>query len=486
MKNYSFVSLVLLSLFFVASCKKTDEVSPSEELADWTTASHSNQVDPNYSVVFPQNSVNTIEISMTSSDWTNIKSDIKSKYSIDFGTGSSTTGGGAAPGGGAPPAGGGAPGGNGGGAISFGTGEPNYVAVKFKFNGKEWYHVGFRLKGNSSLTSIWRSGIYKLPFRLKFDEFEDTYPAIKNQRLYGFHELSMSPGYSDNSLIREKVVADIFRMGGIPAAQTSFCKVYIDFGEGQKYCGVYTMVEVIDDTMVKNQFGDDKGNIYKPESTFQSFAQSEFEKKNNEDAADYSDVKAIIEALNSSLRTSNASQWRTNFEKVFNVDHFIKWLAINTAIVNWDSYGRMAHNYYLYTSPTKGVTWIPWDHNMSMTSSTTSGQQTGGGNMSGLSLALSEVTSTWPLIRYVADDPVYYAKYKAYMKDFSENTFTSAKMNDLFERNFNLISPYVVGPQETEKSPYSNLTSSSVFTSELSSLKQHVVTRNSLVKDFTK
>ena len=33
--------------------------------------------------------------------------------------------------------------------------------------------------------------------------------------------------------------------------------------------------------MVKDQFGEDKGNIYKPESRFQSFLSTEFEKKNN-------------------------------------------------------------------------------------------------------------------------------------------------------------------------------------------------------------
>ncbi|MES2340275.1 MAG: CotH kinase family protein, partial [Pseudomonadota bacterium] len=45
----------------------------------------------------------------------------------------------------------------------------------------------------------------------------------------------------------------ILRMAGVPAAQTAFYRVFIDFGAGLKYCGVYTMVEVIDDTMVKDQ-----------------------------------------------------------------------------------------------------------------------------------------------------------------------------------------------------------------------------------------
>jgi spore coat protein H len=325
-----------------------------------------------------------------------------------------------------------------------------------------------------------------LPFKLQFDEFEDTNPEITNQRFYGFKEFSMSPGHSDASLMRDKVVSDLFRSAGIPAANTTFCKIYINFGDGLKYCGVYTMVEVIDDTMVKNQFGEDKGNIYKPESTFQTFTQANFEKKSNETEADYSDIQAVITALNATTRTSNAAQWRTNLEKTFNVDHYLKMLAINNTIVNWDAYGAMAHNYYLYTpTATKKVTWIPWDFNLSMTATATGGnttQQGAGGMGRGVSLEMTEVAASWPLIRYLADDATYYAKYKAYVKDFNDNIFTSAKMNAIFDKNYNLISSSVM----QEVAPYSYLSNTAAFTTAITQLKAHVVTRNQAVAKFLK
>lgn len=503
MKLYRFLSTTLL-VWLVMSCKEPG-LDSSISTADWTTESHSNETAPDYEVVFPQSSVNKIEIRMTADDWQAIRTDMQSKFGSDFGTGGgiSLPGNGSAvvgmpgngsavigmPGNGSAVVGGpgngsaivGMPGnGNAGGAPSFGSGEPNYVAVSFKYNDKEWYKVGFRLKGNSTLSSAWRSGNYKLPFRLKFDEFEEQYPSIANQRFYGFQDLSFSPGANDNSLIREKVTADIFRAAGIPAAQTAFYQVYIDFGAGLKYCGVYTGVEVIDDTMVKNQFGEKTGNIYKPESTFAQFTQSEFEKKNNETAGDYSDVQTTIATLNSSERTTNAASWRTNLEKTFNADHFMKWLAVNTAMVNWDTYGTLAHNYYLYNDPGKGLTWIPWDHNEALRGGGS------GGMGQGLSLSLSEVTSRWPLIRYLMDDAVYQARYKTYMKQFVDEVFTTARMNELFQRNSDLISPYVIGPQAIEQSGYTYLSSSSAFTRELSSLKQHVVTRNQAVANYLK
>lgn len=450
--------LVLSSLLWVVACK-TNTVDPGpnpvDTNPDWTTESHSKDADPNYKTVFPQNQVNTLTIKMTTADWSAIRADMKTLKGFDFGVG-------------------GAGGGMGGVTTSE---EPDYVAVTLTFNNKTWNKVGFRLKGNSSLSSSWRSGIYKLPFRLNLDKFEDKYPEIENQRFYGFKELSMSPGFNDPSLIREKVAADIFRMAGIATAQTAFYKVYIDFGDGSKYCGVYTMVEVIDDTMVKNQFGEDKGNIYKPESSFVSFNQAQFEKKNNKTEADYTDVQTFITTLNSPERTTNPAQWRTNLEKTLNVDQYLKYLAINNTIVNWDAYGAMAHNFYLYNSPTKKLTWIPWDLNEAMFTS--------GGGSRAVSLGMTEVAKSWPLIRYVADDAVYLAKYKQYVKEFTDNVFIPANISALFDQYTNLITPFVNGT-EKEAKPYSHLSSTSAFTSALPTLKQHVTTRNQAAKDFLK
>ena len=455
--------LIILFLYGVligCSNEAEEELStnPTKTLSipDWTDASHGNKADPDYEIVFPQDKVNTLALTMTSAEWTSIQSNMTSLYGSAFGSGGQQPGGG-----------------------TFPDTEPDYVSVSMKFNGKEWYKVGFRLKGNSTLRNSWRSGIYKLPFRLNMDHYEDEYPQINNQRFYGFKELSMSPGANDNSLIREKVGSDIFRAEGIPCAQTAFYKVYIDFGSGLKYCGVYTMVEVIDDTMIEKQFGDDSGNIYKPESTFQTFVQSQFEKKNNETESNYTDVQSTITELNSGLRTTNPAQWRTNLEKNFNADQYMKWLAINTTMLNWDTYGRMAHNYYLYNALGKGLTWIPWDNNEAMMNRSMN-------NTSTYTISLSTTTASWPLIRYMMDDPVYQAKYKSYMKEFTELVFTSTKMNELFTRYHTFISPYVIGPDAVEQGKYTHLTNSAAFTMELETLKQHVITQKAAAADYLK
>ena len=451
----------VLILVGLSACRPDPIDNVGGSNPDCTEASHGN-VAPNYSMVFPQDQVNELEITIGADQWSAIRNNMKSLFGYDFGAGGM----------GVPPG-------------AFPTTEPDYVQTTVKFKGKTWQHVGFRLKGNSTLTSAWRSGIYKLPFRLDFDKFEDVQPSVKNQKFYGFKELSFSPGVKDNSLIREKLGSDIFRMAGIPSAQSAFYKVYIDFGDGMKYCGIYCGLELPDDKMIIQQLGEDAGNLYKPESKLATFVQTEFEKKNNELAGDFGDVSGLVKALQSTKRSSDVAAWRSGLEAVFNVDHFAKYLAINNSIVNWDTYGVMAHNYYLYNHSTKGLLWIPWDNNESFSKSPgitgTTGGPTGPGNA--ISLTMNEVGTGWPLINYIANDAVYFEKYKSHMRDFKNGIFTESTVGAMIDKYYDLITPFVVGT-DGEQPKYTHLSSAAAFTAERSALKTHVSNRIALINQF--
>ena len=459
------MKLKLIGIFILAAfsaCRPDPaDVIAGNNNPDWTEASHGN-ASPNYSTVFPQDQVNELEITIGADNWSAIRANMKSLFGYDFGAGGM----------GGPPG-------------AFPTTEPEYVQSTVKFKGKTWQHVGFRLKGNSTLTSAWRSGIYKLPFRLNFDKFEDVQPSVKNQKFYGFKDLSFSPGVKDNSLIREKLGSDIFRMAGIPSAQSAFYKVYIDFGAGMKYCGIYCGLELPDDKMIIQQLGEDAGNLYKPESKLATFVQTEFEKKNNELAGDFGDVSGLVKALQNGSRTINAAAWRTGLEAVFNVDHFTKYLAINNSIVNWDTYGVMAHNYYLYNHSSKGLMWIPWDNNESFSKSPGITGITGGpsGPGNAISLTMNEVSTAWPLINYIAKDAVYFEKYKSHMRDFKNGVFTESAVGAMIDKYYDLITPFVVGINGEQPS-YTHLSSASAFTAERSALKTHINNRIALINQF--
>ena len=208
------------------------------DIADWSIETHSNDVDPNYAEVYDDNnSVRRIDLVFDPKDWELMLEDMSGLYGT-FGQG-----------GGGP--GGGGPGGGGGG---FADENPIFRPAKVFYNGIEWYKVGARFKGNSSLSFSWRNGVWKMSFKLDFDEFEDEFPEIENQRFYGFKQLSLKNNFDDESQLREKVASDIFRESGIPSPRTQFYEVFVDHGSGPVYFGLYTMVEEPDDSLIKSQF----------------------------------------------------------------------------------------------------------------------------------------------------------------------------------------------------------------------------------------
>lgn len=61
-----------------------------------------------------------------------------------------------------------------------------------------------------------------------------------------------------------------------------------------------------------------------------------------------------------SNRTTDSAAWHRSLENVINVDEFLNWLAVNTAVYNWDTYGALAHNYFLYNDAGR-FRWIAYD-----------------------------------------------------------------------------------------------------------------------------
>jgi len=474
MKNtvYKIGFITLISLL-VIQCSSdednfTEEITTEEETTDedvvlddpnfdpidWTTETHSKSVDPNFDEVYSNTEVKRIDLVISEENWDVMLDDMTDIYGT-FGRSSGP-----------------------GGSSSFSDEDPVWVPASVFYNGIEWYKVGVRFKGNSSLQSSWQSGIMKLSFKLDFDEFEDEYPQIDNQRFYGFKQFSLKNNYDDDSQLREKVAADIFASAGLAISNTSFYTVYVDTGDGAEYFGLYTMVEEVDDTVIETQFSSDDGNLYKPEDYGASFAygtfnEEGFEKKTNEDEYDWSDIEALFDALHDSSRTSDPATWRANLESVFDVDVFLYYLAVNTVIQNWDTYGRMEHNYYLYNNPENGLlTWIPWDNNEALQD----------GKMGGsLNLDFSDLSSsTWPLIGYLYQDEVYKDKYDTFVQAVIDGPFNTNYIQNVYDTYSALVEPYAT----TEENGYTFLSSSSSFYSGVSTLKSHATSRATAVNNY--
>lgn len=427
---------------------------------DWTEETHGKTAIPDLNEVFDNTTVKRIDIVVTEARWLNMLNNMTDLYG-SFG---SSGGGGFNPGGG----------------NSASDEDPIFVPADIFYNGKQWYRVGIRFKGNSSLRSNWQQGILKLSFKLDFDEFEDDYPQIDDQRFYGFKQLNLKNNFDDASFLREKMAAEIFAKAGLVVSHTAFYTLYVDYGDGPQYFGLYTMVEEVDNTVIETQFSDDDGNLYKPEGDGASFASGtfnevDFEKKSNEDEADWTDIQTLYAALHDAARTSDPTSWRAGLENILNTEIFLKYLAVNTVIQNWDTYGRMTQNYYLYNNPDNGkLTWIPWDNNEALQD----------GKMGGsLELDFSDLQSgRWPLIEYLYADEVYRTKYNELVLETIVEHFEVTTMQSTYEEYASLIEEYV----NAEIPGYTFLENSGDFRSAISQLKQHVVDRKVAADNYLK
>jgi spore coat protein H len=454
------------SALALTGCRKEELIKGGSDLADWTAETHGYGATPNYNIVFNQDEVMRLDFVVERQYWDAMQTDLASLMS--------STGGPGGPGG---------PGG--GGGMTFSEESPIYVPAQMYFNGKQWYDVGLRYKGNSSLSSSYSQGNKKLPFRIEMNHFENENPNINGQTFYGFTQLSLSSNFKDDSQLHEKIAADVFREFGVPAPRTAFYRIYIDYGDGPIYFGLYTMLEVAFDTpMLNAQFGSSYGNCYKPDGTgcqfndINAITSTYFPNKTNE-GADLSDISSFVSALLSTNRTVNPSLWRTNLESTIDMNQYLKWLAANTTMKNWDTYGKMTHNFYLYNNPSSNkLIWIPWDNNEAFSN--------GPGAVSTiLDFDFANLATTplgpngdvaWPMISYIYDDATYKTRYDNYIDDFITSAYTSANLNAKFTKYHNLIQPYVTGTYG-EQTGYTTISSATAFDNSLSSLINEVATR---------
>jgi spore coat protein H len=486
-----------------ARVAETDAIGRPE---GWSEETHGNEIEPNYDVVFPDDEVNRITITIDPEGWEAMQANMvelfgeagstggrdfpggvgraegaqPQPWANDFGEGLEPAEGRdqAAQPQGRPP--GGRPGREGAGGGDMTPENPMWVSATIEFEGNTWTNVGVRYKGNSSLTSSWRRGTLRLPLKLDFDEFEDDYPEIEDQRFYGFKQLSLSNGFSDSSFLRDAATSAILQEAGLPAGETAFYEVVLDYGEGPVSLGLYTLIEVVDDTVVGRYFGSDDGNIYEAEGSAASFSAStydrieeSFQKENNEEDADWGDIESLFEVLHNDQRTDAPALWRASLESIFDVNAFLEWLSISAVIEHWDAYGNMSHNYYLYHDPDSGqLTWISWDHNMAMSSGTDGGERRGPGART-VSLDKADVDDNWPLIRYLLDDPVYYARYLDYLAETIAGPFDPDHMAEAYQTWAELIEPYAAADVGAE-----------AFDAAVQQLIEHAYQRADAVQEF--
>ncbi len=148
--------------------------------------------------------------------------------------------------------------------------------------------------------------------------------------------------------------------------------------------------------------------------------------------ADYKRVIKAIENLNNG----------TELEKYINVDECLRYFAVNTVVVNLDSYfSNMKHNYYLYEDNGQ-LSMLPWDYNLAF-----AGFQSGSASaavnfpidtpVSGIEM------SERPILNKLLEVKEYKEKYHNYLQDILNGYFDNGKFDKTVDGLDSFIAEYV-------------------------------------------
>jgi len=240
--------------------------------------------------------------------------------------------------------------------------------------GEEVREVGISPKGNSTIGFT-----PKIPLKIDFNAYHPE------QEFHNLKMLLLHNNFGDPTLLREKMAYDMMRFAGVSASYTSFVEVWVDIVDDAnpaEYLGVYTLVERPDTKYLANRFGpaNDRGNLYKADAWFEEGAADlAYYGKNIADyphprgelayglmyknpvKADYQDIIDLCYVIDGAEYES-PDDFAAALEEVFNVDIYLRYLAVIFLTLNFDQYPDTGNNYYLYHHPGTGqFEWIAWD-----------------------------------------------------------------------------------------------------------------------------
>ena len=132
-----------------------------------------------------------------------------------------------------------------------------YYSCDVVVNGKTFYSVGIRPKGNTSLSSIVSDpDTDRYSFKLEFDHY------VEGQTCYGLDKLILNNNYADATNMKEAIVYNMYQYLDVDASLYNYAKICVN-GD---YWGVYLALEAVEDSFMLRNYGTEKGNLYKPES----------------------------------------------------------------------------------------------------------------------------------------------------------------------------------------------------------------------------
>lgn len=132
-----------------------------------------------------------------------------------------------------------------------------YVNCSVIIDKEAFKNVGIRAKGNTSLSSVAAYGNDRYSFKIEFDHYDSS------KTYHGLDKISLNNIIQDNTYMKDFLSYQMMGAFGVSAPLCSF--VYITVN-GEDW-GLYLAVEGVEESFLTRNYGNDYGELYKPDST---------------------------------------------------------------------------------------------------------------------------------------------------------------------------------------------------------------------------
>lgn len=155
--------------------------------------------------------------------------------------------------------------------------DEKYRACAVTIDGEAQGTVGIRAKGNTSLSSVAQYDNDRYSFKIEFDHYQ------KKKTYRGLDKLSLNNIIQDATYMKDYWSYTFMNQMGLASPLCSYTEIYVN-GE---YWGLYLAVEGVEEAFLERNYGEDYGELYKPDSLSfgggrgngQAFDMQDFEKK---------------------------------------------------------------------------------------------------------------------------------------------------------------------------------------------------------------
>ena len=131
-----------------------------------------------------------------------------------------------------------------------------YSSCNVVIDGESYKNVGIRGKGNTSLSSVAAMGSSRYSFKIEFDKYDSA------KSYHGLDKISLNNLIQDNTMMKDYLTYQMMNAFGVPSSLSSFAYITVN---GEDW-GLYLAVEGVEEAFLQRSYGNDYGELYKPDS----------------------------------------------------------------------------------------------------------------------------------------------------------------------------------------------------------------------------